>query len=275
MALPSYPLLGRVALATLAISVPTVLDGVRGVVSARTCDARLDRWSRRLLRQAGVTLDVRGKERIDPAKTYVIMSNHQSYYDIPVLFQALGLPVRMVAKEELFRIPVWRRAMRDAGFIPVDRSKGREALNRLFEARKRLEQDGTHLWIAPEGTRSPDGRLLPFKRGGFQLASVTGLPILPVSIDGSIEIHRRGSHYIHRGVTVRVTVGEAVDPGAFGRKRMDELMEVVRSAIARPLGQDAAGTVGGAEPARPGEAPVPAAAGAGPCGRPEDAPGVA
>jgi 1-acyl-sn-glycerol-3-phosphate acyltransferase len=118
MALPSYPLLGRVALATLAISVPTVLDGVRGVVSARTCDARLDRWSRRLLRQAGVTLDVRGKERIDPARTYVIMSNHQSYYDIPVLFQALGLPMRMVAKEELFRIPVWGRAMRDAASSP-------------------------------------------------------------------------------------------------------------------------------------------------------------
>ncbi len=260
MAMPSYPLLGRVAFATLGISVPTVIDGLRGVVSARACDARLDRWSRRLLRQAGVALDVRGKERVDPATTYVIMSNHQSYYDIPVLFQALGIPVRMVAKEELFRIPVWGRAMRDAGFIPVDRSKGRQALNRLFEARQRLEQDGTHLWIAPEGTRSPDGRLLPFKRGGFQLASVTGLPILPVSIDGSIEIHRRGSHVIHRNVTVRVTVGEAIDPKAFGRKRMDELMDTVRAAIARPLGQAAEGDEAAAAPSeRPGPADARAA----------------
>lgn len=271
MPLPSYPLLGRVALATLAISVPTVFDGARGVVSARSCDARLDRWSRRLLRQARMTLDVRGKERIDPATTYVIMSNHQSYYDIPVLFQALGMPVRMVAKEELFRIPVWGRAMRDAGFIPVDRSKGREALNRLFEARKRLEQDGTHLWIAPEGTRSPDGRLLPFKRGGFQLASVTGLPILPVSIDGSIEAHRRGSHVIHRGVTVRVTVGEAIDPKAFGRKRLDELMGVVRATIAGPLGQASDDEAA----AGPGEPPGPAEPRAAGTEDTEDATGVA
>ncbi|MBN2192638.1 MAG: 1-acyl-sn-glycerol-3-phosphate acyltransferase [Polyangiaceae bacterium] len=236
MLLPSYDLLGRVAIATLAISVPTVIDGVRGSVSVRSCDARLDRWSRRLLRQARITLEVTGLDRIDWSKTHVLMSNHQSYYDIPVLFQALGVSMRMVAKEELFRIPIWGRAMRDAGFIPVDRSRGREALSRLFEARQRLEQDGSHLWIAPEGTRSGDGRLLPFKRGGFQLATVTGLPIVPVSIDGTINVHRRDSHFIHRDVTVRVTVGDAIDPKAFGRKDMDGLIEAVRTAIGLPLG---------------------------------------
>lgn len=240
MQLPSYDLLARAALATLTISVPTVVDGLRDRVSASSCDARLERWSSRLLRQVRVTLQVEGGEALDRSRTYVVMSNHQSYYDIPVLFQALGLPLRMVAKAELFQIPVWGRAMRDAGFIPVDRSKGREALKRLFDARERLERDGTHLWIAPEGTRSRDGHLLPFKRGGFQLAMVTGLPILPVTIDGSIDIHRSGSHFIHRDVTVRVTVGEPIDPQTFGRKRMDELVAAVRTAIATPLGLDAA-----------------------------------
>jgi 1-acyl-sn-glycerol-3-phosphate acyltransferase len=236
MHLPSLALLSRVAWATLDISVPTVVDGYRSSVDPRRCDARLDRWSKRILELSGVELEVHGREHLEPGKSYVLMSNHQSYYDIPVLFQALRIPIRMVAKAELFNTPIWGRAMHAAGFIAVDRKRGREALTRLMQARERLERDQTSLWIAPEGTRSYDGTLLPFKRGGFQLALVTGLPIVPISINGTVRVHARSSEVIHRGERVQVTIAEPIDPASYGRKRMDELIARVGEIIAAPLG---------------------------------------
>src|SRR5690606_25848764 len=105
---------------TLAISAPTLVEAMVGRVRRPVCDERLDRWSRRLLQQAEVTLDVRGYERVPQDETFILMSNHRSLYDIPVLFQAFPRTLRMVAKSELFRVPIWGPAMRVAGFIEVD-----------------------------------------------------------------------------------------------------------------------------------------------------------
>src|SRR4051794_9594774 len=91
---------------TVKICVPTIVDGLLGRVSPRVCDQRLDSWSRGLLRAAKVRVETEGHEHIVPGESYVVMSNHQSHFDVPVLFQALGIPLRMVAKRELFRIPI-------------------------------------------------------------------------------------------------------------------------------------------------------------------------
>ena len=154
---------------TLAISAPTVFDAGVGRVTKERCDARLDAWSRAVVSHARIRLEVAGREHLVPGETYVVMSNHQSLYDIPVLFRVFGPNIRMIAKSELFRIPVFGHAMSAAGFISVDRAGGRAAVRSLGVARDLLGQR-THVWIAPEGTRSRDGSLLAFKPGAFLLA---------------------------------------------------------------------------------------------------------
>lgn len=231
---------------TLRISLPTVWQGALGRLDVETCDRRLERWSRRLLERANIELAVQGVEHASGSPAFLVMSNHQSHFDIPVLYQSLPFAMRMVVKKELFRIPIWASAMRAAGFIEVDRKQGRRAYGQLALAGQRLLSSGMSLWIAPEGTRSIDGRLLPFKRGGFRLALATGLPILPVTIDGTCQIHRKGTWSIRCGCRVRVTVhppietagrlpAELAGGGPEPNSIVDELMARTRGAIEKAL----------------------------------------
>lgn len=235
--IPSIGVLAIAALETAKISVPTILDGWRGRVDPRVCDRRLDRWSKGLLRAARVQIRATGREHISAGESYVVMSNHQSHFDIPVVFQALQIPVRMVAKRELFGIPVMGPAMRYAGFVEVDRSRHAKALRSLDSARARLARDQTSVWIAPEGTRSVDGNLAKFKRGGFNLAMDAGLRILPVAIDGSLRVHRSGDGRVHKGQTVCVVIQPPVDVPSFTRDRTEALIQLVRASILSGLEQ--------------------------------------
>lgn len=208
----NLPLVTRALFETARISVPTVWDSVLGTLDHKTCSRRLESWSERLLKQAQIELDVVGAELAERDKSYVIMSNHQSLYDVPVLFQALPVDLRMVAKAELFRIPIWGTAMEKSGFVRIDRSRGREARAILAEKGRALKADGLSLWIAPEGTRSPSGELLPFRSGGFELALSLELPILPVRIDGTQNILKKKSKNIRRGARVSVEIFTPVSP---------------------------------------------------------------
>lgn len=227
----SVATLAGAALETAYISVPTILDGLLGRIDPRACDRRLDRWSRRLLDRARVEVLVSGRGHIVPGENYVVMSNHQSHYDIPVLYQALGLPLRMVAKRELFEIPVMGAAMRYSGFIEVDRGRHKQAVESLNRARTRIAADKTSVWIAPEGTRSRDGKLGPFKRGGFVLALETGLRILPVTLVGSRDVLRVREARVNRGKRVRVVVSEPLDPASYGRSGISSLVRHVHAGI--------------------------------------------
>jgi 1-acyl-sn-glycerol-3-phosphate acyltransferase len=173
---------------TLRISVPTVLDAVTGRLTMGRSDLRLRDWSETLVAITRTDLQVSGLSNI-PDDACLLMSNHLSLADIPVIFAALPPQVRMrmIAKEELFRVPIWGRAMRLSGFIPINRRNLTQAKGSLEVARRHMEA-GTFIWIAPEGTRSRDGALLPFKKGGFILAQQTGRPILPVRLDGTQRI---------------------------------------------------------------------------------------
>ncbi len=219
---------------TLAISVPTVADALRGRVTLEACDERLARWSRRLLEQADVRLSTFGLEALGAERageTFVVMSNHRSVYDIPVLFQAFPRTLRMVTKTELFKIPLWGPAMRAAGFIEIDRKDRARAIASLAVARARLES-GVNVWIAPEGTRSRDGALREFKKGGFLLALETGLRILPVGLRGTEDVLRSGSFDVRKGARVEVRFGAPIDPRDYGMERRDELTAATRAAIA-------------------------------------------
>lgn len=170
---------------TLRISVPTVLEGAIGRTSAERCDARLLDWAHTLVRITRIQLQVSGHSHF-PTEPCIVMSNHQSLCDVPLLYAALptGVRLRMIAKAELFKVPIWGRAMRLAGFIPIDRGDRGQAVASL-EAAGRDIRAGTFVWLAPEGTRSKTGALGPLKKGGFMLAQSTGLPILPVVLRGT------------------------------------------------------------------------------------------
>jgi 1-acyl-sn-glycerol-3-phosphate acyltransferase len=228
------------------ISVPTVIDAALGRVTTARCDERLDWWSRELLRDAEVTLTVRGQEHAeqgDGKEPFVVMSNHQSLYDIPVIFCAVPGRVRMVAKSELFKVPIWGPAMTAAGFIRIDRSDREQAMKSLRESGSMLK-DGTHVWIAPEGTRSVTGALGPFKSGGFRMALETGSRILPVAIEGTRDILPAKGAIVRTNKHVTVTICPPIDPRAYGLDRRKELMADVREVIEKALGGSTAASKG-------------------------------
>jgi 1-acyl-sn-glycerol-3-phosphate acyltransferase len=219
---------------TLRISVPTVWQGMRGTLTPEACDARLDQWSRRIVERARIDLHVSGIERAAAGESFVIMSNHQSLYDVPVVYQALRRRMRMVAKKELFQVPVWGRAMRRAGFISLDR-QNRERSRETLEASADVLHAGTSIWIAPEGTRSKTGELGEFRKGGFHLALQSGCRILPLSIAGTQRVLPAKGARVTDGCRVNVTVHEPIDAKAYGDAHRDELIQAVRRAIAAGL----------------------------------------
>jgi 1-acyl-sn-glycerol-3-phosphate acyltransferase len=214
---------------TFAISVPTVADALLGRVTIERSDRRLADWSRSLVRRADIDLTVEGLSHVPRDRACVYMSNHQSHYDIPILFSIFPGTLRMVAKAELFRVPIFGRAMREAGFVRVTRSGDRaDAMEAMRECSAALAR-GVNVWLAPEGTRSPDGRLGKFKKGGFILARDAGAEIVPVAIDGSRDILPKRSKVIQRGARVRVTFGAPMT--AVGRE-VNAVMAEVRQFIA-------------------------------------------
>jgi 1-acyl-sn-glycerol-3-phosphate acyltransferase len=219
---------------TLRISVPTIWEGLRGTLTAEASDRRLARWSKAIVERAHIQLAVEGLHHATPGESFVLMSNHQSLYDIPVIYQALGRRIRMVAKQELFRVPVWGRAMHRAGFIALDRDNRERSRQTLLASSGSLHE-GTSIWIAPEGTRSKDGTLGEFRKGGFHLALQSGARILPITIIGTRAVLPAKGARITDGCDVRVVVHAPIDPRAYGEERREELVQVVRSAIQSAL----------------------------------------
>jgi 1-acyl-sn-glycerol-3-phosphate acyltransferase len=221
-----------------AVSWPTVVDALRGRVTKEVCDDRLAGFAAAVVKNARIELEVVGRENMVPGVTYLVMSNHQSLYDIPALFHVIGANLRMITKAELFKVPVFGTAMEEAGFISIDRSNRERAIASLAHAKAVLGR-GVHVWIAPEGTRSRTGELLPFKKGGFILALETGLPILPVTLKGTRDVLRAKGVRSVAGRHVLVTIHPAIDPAPYtrandrdGRKR---LMEAVRRSLSQGL----------------------------------------
>lgn len=230
MSEPSALILPLQLAETFRVSAPTVVDAAFGRLTREICDRRLGEWARNAVRLADARLEVDGLERIDPSTSYLLMSNHQSAYDIFTLFVAFPHSMRMVAKKAMFRLPIMGGGMKAAGFVEIDRTDHQRALAALERA-KEVMASGINVWIAPEGTRSDDGVLLPFKRGGFMMAMQMGCPILPVSIVGSREILPANDYRVRRGKTVQITFHDPVDPSGFGPDGRADLMEVVRRSI--------------------------------------------
>jgi 1-acyl-sn-glycerol-3-phosphate acyltransferase len=231
-------------------------------------DERLQRWANRCLHHADMRItltDATGHQRILDATSgslrtpflpellqggpYIVMSNHLSYYDVPVLYAALGGHLRMVAKQELSRVPIFGRAMQDAGFIFVDRKDRGKSIASLQRSRA-LFADDLSVYIAPEGTRSKTGDLGTFKKGGFMLALEHRLPILPVALWGTQFAMPIGSFRsrpkTHVGLAIGAPIRTHLDaPGDLSQrdKHRDSLIEETRNRI-RDLLQSARSSVG-------------------------------
>lgn len=183
------------------------------------------------VRLSGVRVEIKGLERFDPKLTYIYMCNHTSNLDPPIVVPLIPRRTSVLVKKELFRVPVLGRAMRLGDLVPVDRAN-REAAIASVERAAVVMNKGLNMTVFPEGTRSHDGKLLPFKKGPFYLAMETGVPILPMTIVGSHELWPKGRFGITKG-TVTVVFHEPIDPRRFTDR--DSLMAAVRAQIENAL----------------------------------------
>jgi 1-acyl-sn-glycerol-3-phosphate acyltransferase len=158
---------------------------------------------------AGVRIDVHGLDRLDERQNYLFMPNHISNVDPPLVVAALRRDVRMMGKASLFRLPIFGRLIRLAGFVPVIREDRDAAIESGNQAAKLLRQ-GLDLAIFPEGTRSRDGNLLPLKKGPFFIAQAGGVPVVPVRVRGTREVMKKGGTVIYPG-SVEVEVCRPID----------------------------------------------------------------
>ena len=201
----------RVLGAMARITAPSLVEVARGRLERESVDERARWFGRRVIELLDIDLVAHGADRVPPGRAYVYMSNHQSHLDIPILYATLPSPtIRMLGKTELFQIPLWGRGLRAAEFVEVDRSNHLRAVKSIERAAD-LIRDGVSIWIAPEGTRSRDGRIGALKKGGFHLARDTRTPIVPVAIRGTIDILPRGTRAMQPGKRVDVTIGAPID----------------------------------------------------------------
>jgi len=211
---------------TVARSSRVVAEVLLGRFDLERADHHIAAWAGRLVAAAEIALHVEGVEHVPRDHACVIMSNHQSHFDVPITFVAFPGRLRMVGKKELFRVPIFGAAMRKAGMVAVDRSGDRaQAQAAMRECADTLAR-GVNIWIAPEGTRSLDGRLGAFKKGGFLLARDTAAKIVPMAIDGSMNVLGKHARRVQRGVPVRVSFGAPIT--AAGRP-LDDVMSEVRA----------------------------------------------
>ena len=184
-------------------------------------------WANSILWVSRVKVTITGAEKLDPDRSYIYMPNHQSNADIPLLLGRLPVQFRWLAKAELFRIPIFGRAMRGVGYISIDRSNRKSAFESLERAARTI-RSGTSVLIFPEGTRSRDGRILSFKKGGFVLSVDAGVPIVPIIIRGTRDIIPKG-HFLIRPAPVTMEILDPVETADYTRKTKDQLLERIRS----------------------------------------------
>ncbi len=195
-------------------------------------DSILRRWSWALLRPTGMAVNVHNPHDVQflDGRRYMLMCNHSSLYDIPLSFVALPGSIRMLTKKELFRIPLFGAGLRAGEFVSIDRVNLKTAIADLENARKKMES-GIVLWVAPEGTRSKDGRLRPFKKGAIRLAIDMGAVVVPVGIDGINNVLPANTVDLYINGTVDVRVGEPIDAARYDKTDCKRLMADLETSL--------------------------------------------
>lgn len=190
-------------------------------------------WAARLLWMAGARVTVEGRENL-PDGPAVYIGNHQGYFDIPLMLAHVGEPRGLMAKQEIDRIPGIRTWMRRLHCLFVDRSSAASGAAVLREG-ERMLRAGYSLTIFPEGTRSRGGPMGEFKAGAFRIATMAGVPVVPVTIDGSYKLMEGNRHWFIHSADVRLTIHPPIETAGMPRAEIRALPETVRQIIAKPL----------------------------------------
>jgi 1-acyl-sn-glycerol-3-phosphate acyltransferase len=180
-------------------------------------------WARCILWIAGARLIIEGLQNIDLKRQYVFIGNHQSHFDVLTVFSAIPLIMRFLTKKELFKIPVFGWALSAVGMIKIDRAHHEESVKSMNEALEVMRRNKISLVVFPEGTRSPDGKLGTFKKGGFIIAIKGKIPIVPISISGSRFVLPKHSSRATPG-PIKMVIAKPIETGNYTYLNRDELM---------------------------------------------------
>lgn len=187
-------------------------------------------WGKAICQLANVRVRIEGLDKIEPQQTYIFAGNHASQFDIFAFQGYFPYDFRWIAKKELFNLPVFGQAMQQVGYIPIDRSHGRQAMKSLDEAAAKIAA-GKSVLIFPEGTRSDDGRLKEFKAGAILLAIKAGVPIVPMSFNGSYQVLPKGKVLANGGEIV-LRLGAPIATQGFKAKDKQQLALDLHQAVA-------------------------------------------
>ena len=210
-----------------------ILKALFKTISRQWCDAELQRWSKRMLKLLRIHCKVYNPHdtQPQPGRATILMCNHSSLLDIPLSLQAFPqASIRMLAKKELSYIPIMGKGMVAAEFPFINRKNHRQAIQDL-EKVKQLLESGIVMWIAPEGTRSPNGELGIFKKGGFITAINTKAIIIPMGIRGANQILPAHSSHFCLDQVAELHIGKPIDTAHFTAESKDALLQEVRQAI--------------------------------------------
>jgi 1-acyl-sn-glycerol-3-phosphate acyltransferase len=225
-------------IAVAVISVIVVFNDTSPVI-----DRIIRIWGRVWLVTSRTSLEVEGRDNIDPERSYIVVANHLSTLDIMACLLAVPIPIRFLAKKELFRIPVLAQGMRMVGIIEVDREARGAVHTDVNRQSRELIEKGRSLIIYAEGTRPRNGVMKPFKKGAFTMAITSGLPVLPLSIHGSYQAWPPGTP-LARGGLIRVMLDKPIETEGLTTSDTGELRDQVREVIAARVAS-MGGAVGG------------------------------
>ena len=217
-----------------------VLRSYVGKTTRAWVDARMQLWAKQTLSLWGITCTVHNPKKVKPKRGQptIIMCNHSSLFDIPLCYYAFPkTSLRMLAKKEMSKYPVMGRGMYASEFPFVDRKNRRQAIKDLTYIHELLES-GIVMWIAPEGTRAMDGRVGPFKKGGFITAIHTNATIIPIGVRGAFDIIPAKTYDFYLNRTAEVHIGEPIDASQFTLDNKEELIEITRNSIKTLAGDD-------------------------------------
>ncbi|HKP87241.1 MAG TPA: lysophospholipid acyltransferase family protein [Blastocatellia bacterium] len=189
------------------------------------------------LAMVGVRVEVSGLDRLDPHQPYIFTPNHQSMIEVPLFVTYLGRNPAYLAKKEVFKYPIFGYGIGLMGVVPVDRSNSPSAVESARRATENI-RGGKSYVVYPEGTRSRDGRLLPFKKGAFMMAIDAAVPVVPITISGGTKIMPKGEVKVFPS-TVRITLHEPISTKGYSKDNVTELMGMTRAKILSALDEEA------------------------------------
>jgi 1-acyl-sn-glycerol-3-phosphate acyltransferase len=229
--------------ADIGIVVYTLILGPLAIVatlltrSGRPVDVLAKIWCKLIVWTCGIDVEVKGLEHVQPGRSYIIISNHLSNFDIWCTIACLPMNIRFVAKKELLRVPVFGQALALSDHIIIDRQRPESAIEAINAAVEKAPQGISILFYA-EGTRSRDGKIHEFKKGGVTLALRTRLPIVPLSVSGTRKFLPRGCAVIRPGGDVRMVLEAPVETTGLSLDERDRLNEQVRNVIVQSFIED-------------------------------------